>query len=57
MDARSQSIIALCETMNRRGVRDIDVIDDDLLEGHERVYIYDPFGNRLEFLRPLEAGR
>ena len=31
-----------------------DVIDDDLLEGHERIYIYDPFGNRLEFLRPLE---
>jgi catechol 2,3-dioxygenase-like lactoylglutathione lyase family enzyme len=30
-----------------------DVVDDDLLEGHERIYIYDPFGNRLEFLRPL----
>ena len=30
-----------------------EVIDDDLLEGHERIYIYDPFGNRLEFLRPL----
>ena len=29
------------------------VVDDDLLEGHERIYIYDPFGNRLEFLRPL----
>ena len=29
------------------------VIDDDLLAGHERIYIYDPFGNRLEFLRPL----
>ncbi|HEX7759608.1 MAG TPA: VOC family protein [Caulobacteraceae bacterium] len=32
-----------------------EVIDDDLLEGHERIYIYDPFGNRLEFLRPLEG--
>jgi catechol 2,3-dioxygenase-like lactoylglutathione lyase family enzyme len=31
-----------------------EVIDDDLLEGFERIYIYDPFGNRLEFLRPLE---
>jgi catechol 2,3-dioxygenase-like lactoylglutathione lyase family enzyme len=29
------------------------VVDDDLLEGHERIYIYDPFGNRLEFLRPI----
>ena len=30
-----------------------EVVDDDLLEGHERIYIYDPFGNRLEFLRPI----
>lgn len=26
---------------------------DDDLEGYERVFIYDPFGNRLEFLKPL----
>jgi catechol 2,3-dioxygenase-like lactoylglutathione lyase family enzyme len=31
-----------------------EVVDDDLLEGQERIYIYDPFGNRLEFLKPLE---
>ena len=30
-----------------------EVVDDDLLPGHERIYIYDPFGNRLEFLRPV----
>ncbi|HEY3800076.1 MAG TPA: VOC family protein [Caulobacteraceae bacterium] len=30
-----------------------DVIDDDLLPGHDRIYVNDPFGNRLEFLRPL----
>jgi len=30
-----------------------EVVDDDLLPGHQRIYIYDPFGNRLEFLRPL----
>ena len=27
---------------------------DAELEGHERVFIYDPFGNRLEFLKPLQ---
>jgi catechol 2,3-dioxygenase-like lactoylglutathione lyase family enzyme len=27
---------------------------DDDLEGYERVFIYDPFGNRLEFLKPLQ---
>jgi catechol 2,3-dioxygenase-like lactoylglutathione lyase family enzyme len=30
-----------------------EVIDDDRLEGFERIYVYDPFGNRLEFLRPV----
>ncbi|HLZ82995.1 MAG TPA: VOC family protein [Caulobacteraceae bacterium] len=30
-----------------------EVVDDEALPGHERIYIYDPFGNRLEFLRPL----
>jgi catechol 2,3-dioxygenase-like lactoylglutathione lyase family enzyme len=32
-----------------------EVIDDDLLEGFERIYIYDPFGNRLEFLQPINS--
>jgi catechol 2,3-dioxygenase-like lactoylglutathione lyase family enzyme len=26
---------------------------DDDLEGHVRVFVFDPFGNRLEFLKPL----
>jgi len=30
-----------------------EVVDDELLEGFDRIYIYDPFGNRLEFLRPI----
>jgi catechol 2,3-dioxygenase-like lactoylglutathione lyase family enzyme len=29
-----------------------EVVDDEDLPGHERIYIYDPFGNRLEFLKP-----
>ncbi len=31
--------------------------EDKALPGHERVFIFDPFGNRLEFLKPLEGGR
>jgi catechol 2,3-dioxygenase-like lactoylglutathione lyase family enzyme len=30
-----------------------EVADDEPLPGHERIYVYDPFGNRLELLRPL----
>ena len=47
---RVDDVVALAQRARAAGY---DVIDDDLLEGHERVYIYDPFGNRLEFLRPL----
>lgn len=31
-----------------------ETADDEPLPGHDRIYIYDPFGNRLEFLKPLQ---
>ena len=31
----------------------VQVIEDDNLEGAERFYLHDPFGNRLEFLEWL----
>jgi catechol 2,3-dioxygenase-like lactoylglutathione lyase family enzyme len=30
-----------------------EVIDDDPMPGHDRIYVFDPFGNRLEFIAPL----
>ena len=33
----------------------LEVVDDKALPGHVRAFIFDPFGNRLEFLRPLSA--
>ena len=33
-----------------------EVKEDGDLPGFERVFIYDPFGNRLEFMTPLAAG-
>ncbi len=30
-----------------------EVVEAGDLPGHERVFIFDPFGNRLEFLRPV----
>ena len=29
------------------------VVDDEPLEGYDRVYALDPFGNRLELMQPL----
>ncbi len=34
-----------------------EVKDDADLPGFERAFIYDPFGNRLEFMTPLEGTR
>ena len=27
-----------------------EIVDDTQLDGHERFYVYDPFGNRLELI-------
>ena len=29
------------------------IIDDEPLDGYDRVYVYDPFGNRVELMQPL----
>ena len=29
------------------------VVDDEPLEGYDRVYVDDPFGNRIELMEPL----
>jgi catechol 2,3-dioxygenase-like lactoylglutathione lyase family enzyme len=29
------------------------IVDDEALEGHDRVYVSDPFGNRIELMQPL----
>jgi catechol 2,3-dioxygenase-like lactoylglutathione lyase family enzyme len=31
----------------------IAVKDDEPLDGYERVYVHDPFGNRIELLEPI----
>lgn len=31
------------------------VVDDELLPGYDRAYVFDPFGNRIELLRPLDT--
>ena len=30
-----------------------EVKDDDPLEGVDRIFVFDPFGNRLEFIAPV----
>jgi catechol 2,3-dioxygenase-like lactoylglutathione lyase family enzyme len=40
---------ALVRAMVEAGV---ELVDDEPLDGYDRVYAYDPFGNRLELLEP-----
>ena len=40
---------ALAATLVAAGVR---VVEEEPLEGYDRVYAHDPFGNRLELLQP-----
>ena len=30
----------------------VDVVDDEPLDGYDRIYAFDPFGNRLELMEP-----
>ena len=32
---------------------DVELVDDEPLEGYDRIYAYDPFGNRIELMEPL----
>ena len=40
-----------------RRLRDagVDLVDDEPLDGYERVYVSDPFGNRIELMEPVPS--
>ena len=42
----------LPELVRRLRSAGVEVVDDGLMPGHDRVYVTDPFGNRLELLEP-----
>lgn len=43
---------ALIEALGRAGY---EVVTDEPLDGYLRVYVNDPFGNRLELMEPRSA--
>jgi catechol 2,3-dioxygenase-like lactoylglutathione lyase family enzyme len=42
----------LAALVARLKAAEVTVIEDDLLEGYLRVFVADPFGNRIELLEP-----
>jgi catechol 2,3-dioxygenase-like lactoylglutathione lyase family enzyme len=49
---RVRDLPALVATLRAAGV---ELVDDEPLEGYDRVYASDPFGNRLELLEPVRT--
>lgn len=43
-------------TVLRTRLRDagVELIEDEPLDGYDRIYVNDPFGNRLELMEPRE---
>ena len=46
-------IAALARGLGENGFK---VVVDEPLEGYDRVYVDDPFGNRIELMQPKPAG-
>jgi catechol 2,3-dioxygenase-like lactoylglutathione lyase family enzyme len=42
---------AITQHLQQAGV---EVVNDEPLEGYHRIYIFDPFGNRIELLEPVD---
>ena len=45
---------ALVDALKSAGV---SVVEDQPLEGYDRVYVYDPFGNRIELMQPQTGSK
>jgi catechol 2,3-dioxygenase-like lactoylglutathione lyase family enzyme len=45
----------LAGLVRRLGDAGIRVVEDDGLPGYERVYVSDPFGNRLELMEEITS--
>ena len=47
-----QQLAALTKHLQAAGVT---VVNDEPLEGYDRIYVSDPFGNRIELLEPAAS--
>jgi catechol 2,3-dioxygenase-like lactoylglutathione lyase family enzyme len=45
----------LADLVTRCRAAGAEVVDDEGLETHERAFVFDPFGNRIELMEPRKA--
>jgi catechol 2,3-dioxygenase-like lactoylglutathione lyase family enzyme len=48
-------VVGLRQLAEKLRAQGIEVRDDERLEGYFRIYVHDPFGNRIELMEPLVA--
>jgi catechol 2,3-dioxygenase-like lactoylglutathione lyase family enzyme len=46
-------VVGLRQLAEKLRAQSIEVRDDERLEGYFRIYVHDPFGNRIELMEPL----
>ena len=49
-----EGLPALMRALREAGCR---LVADDPLEGYERIFVDDPFGNRIELMEPVPSSR
>ncbi|MEL6398469.1 MAG: VOC family protein [Cyanobacteria bacterium J06626_4] len=49
-------VTGLARLIERLKAHGVDIIDDEPLEGYHRIYVSDPFGNRIELMEPCSSG-
>ncbi len=47
------TVSGLAELILRFEAAGFEVVEDKALNGYDRRYVYDPFGNRMEFMEPV----
>lgn len=45
-------VTGLADLLDRLSAAGVPIADDEPLDGYERAYVEDPFGNRIELLEP-----
>lgn len=49
-----EGLSALMRALREAGCR---LVDDDPLDGYKRIFVDDPFGNRIELMEPVPSSR
>jgi catechol 2,3-dioxygenase-like lactoylglutathione lyase family enzyme len=47
-------VTELAALVDRLRAAGVTIVEDEPLDGYDRVYVHDPFGNRIELMEPVD---